>query len=254
MRKLTMGLASVLSLVLASRTMALTTAFVDFETNPPIAAGPSEFSAAGPAQSIVVPGVATFTGGLVLGDETFLPALSFGTPPNVYATASTSVIPKASPTLDSSVTVTIAPTFTVDEISFPLFNGMQAVESYTIDAFDGSTQVGQEVLSDLATNNSSGHGVVDLKATDITSVTISPSDLSAGWDFSIDSVAFNEPVSAAINPNGTPITPGSTGGNPGTGSVVPLPPSGWSAAAMLAGLAIVSCVQSRRNNRPMGWN
>jgi hypothetical protein len=251
MRHLTMGIASVLAIVLASRAMALTTEFVDFENNPSIAAGPSEFSAAGPAQSIDVPGVATFTGGVVLGDETNLPALSFGTPPNVYATASTSVIPAASPTLDSSVTVTIDPSFTLDEISFPLFNGMQAIESYNIDAFDGSTQVGQQVLSDLATNHNSGHGVVDLKATDITSVTITPSDLSAGWDFSIDSVAFNEPVSAAINPNGTPITPG---GNPGTGSAVPLPASAWSASVMLAGLGIVLGVQLRRSSRRMRWS
>ncbi len=246
MRNLTMGIASVLCLVLASRAMALTTAFVDFENNPSIAPGPSEFAVAGSAQTIVVPGVATFTGGLVLGDETNLPALSFGTAPNVYATASISVIPGASATLESTLTVTIDPGYTVDEISFPLFNGMQAVESYTIDAFDGSTQTGQQILSDLATNADSGHGVVDLNAADITSVTISPSDLSAGWDFSIDSVAFNEPVSDAITPSGVPITPGTPGGNPGNGSVVPLPPAGWSAAAMLAGLGIVSGVQSRR--------
>ncbi len=249
MRNLTIGIASVLSLVLASRTMALTTAFVDFETNPPIAAGPSEFSLAGPMQTIVVPGVATFAGGVVLGDETNLPALSYGTPPNVYATASTSVVPKASATLDSSMTVTIVPTYTVDEISFPLFNGMQAIESYTIDAFDGSNQVGQQVLSDLAANNSSGHGLVDLKGTDITSVTITPSVLSAGWDFSIDSVAFNEPVSDAITPSGAPITPGTPGGNPGTGSAVPLPPAVWSVAAMLSGLGALSLVLSRRRHQ-----
>jgi len=232
MRNLTMRIASVLSLVLASRAVALTTAFVDFENNPSIATGPTEFSAAGSAQSIDVPGVATFTGGVVLGDETNLPALSFGTAPNVYATASTSVVPAASTTLESSLTVTIDPTFTVDEISFPLFNGMQAIESYSIDAFDGSDQVGQQILSDLATNHESGHGVVDLKATDITSVTIFPSDLSAGWDFSIDSVAFNEPVSDAITPAGVVIPPSS-----GT-STVPLPSAVWSALPFLAGLGI----------------
>jgi hypothetical protein len=228
--------------------MSATTAFIDFEHNPSIATGPSLFSAAGSAQIIDVPGVATFTGGVVLGDETNLPALSFGTSPNVYGTASASVIPKASTTLQSSVTVTIDPSYSVDEISFPLFNGMQSIESYTVDAFDGSDQTGQQILSDLATNEESGHGVIDLKAAHITSVTISPDDLTAGWDFSIDSVAFNEPVSSAITPGGTPITSGNTG-NPGNGSVVPLPPAGWSAAAMLAGLSIVSAVQSRRNRR-----
>lgn len=128
MRNLTIGIAAVLSLALASRAMAATTAFVDFENNPSIATGPDLFANAGAAQTIIVPGVATFTGGVVLGDETNLPALSFGTPPNVYGTASTSVIPKASATLQSSVTVTIAPTYSVGEISFPLFNGMQSVE------------------------------------------------------------------------------------------------------------------------------
>ncbi len=250
MRHLTLGIASVLSLVLVSRATAAT-AFVDFENNPSIPAAPSEFSKAGPAQTIVVPGVAGFSGGVVLGDETNLPALSFGTAPNVYGTASTSVIPAASTTLQSSVTVAIDPGYTVDEISFPLFNGMQAIESYTIDAFDGSLQTGQEILSDLATNEDSGHGVVDLKATDITSVTISPDDLTAGWDFSIDSVAFNEPVSDAITPGGTPISSGNTGGN---GSAVPLPPAVWSAAVMLAGLSIVSVVRSRRNTRHITWN
>jgi hypothetical protein len=242
MRKLTIGSAALLAaMIFSPQAKALTTAFVDFETTPTIAQGPSLFSAAGSSQDITVPGVASFLGGVVLGDETNLPALSFGTSPNVYGTASTSVIPLASTTLQSSVTVTIDPSYTVDEISFPLFNGMQAVESYTVDAFNGTTPIGSQDLSDLATNEESGHGVIDLKATNITSVTITPGDLSAGWDFSVDSVAFNEPVSSAVTPGGTIIPPSNQGTGTGTTTtgVVPLPAAVWSALPLLTGLGII---------------
>jgi hypothetical protein len=238
MRNLTIAVAvSVLSLMLARQAKAAT-AFFNFDP-PAVAQGPSEFLNAGNMQTIPFSGVATFTGGVVLGTETNLPALSFGTVPNVYGTALNTFI-DSSFVLPDQITITINPSFTVNEISFPLFNGFTSVESYTVDAFNGTTQIGQQVLSNLPANTDSGHGVIDLKAPDITSVTVSPNDTSS-WDFSIDSVAFNEAVSAAINPNGTPIT-----SNTGGSGVVPLPPAAWSALAMLAALGLCSVVRSWR--------
>ncbi len=233
MRKLIFGVAVfAFAAALAPRANALTTAFVNFETVPVIAQGPSLFASAGPEQNIMVPSVATFSGGVVLGDATNLPAQSFGTEPNLYGTASASFIPGTDPSLLSTMTIAVDPSYTVGEVSFPLFNGYTATEGYTVTAFDASTQVGQQVL-DLAANTAGGHGVVDLTASAITSVTIVPNDLSAGWDFFIDSVAFNEPVSSAITPGGVPIAP------PTVGPTVPLPSGFWSALPLLALLGLI---------------
>jgi hypothetical protein len=236
MRKLAIGAAAlVLGLGLAPRAQALTTAFVDFENNPHIAQGPSLFADAGNAQTIVVPGVATFTGGVVLGDETNLPALSFATAPNVYGTALNTFIGSTF-VLPDQITITINPSFTVKEVSFPFFNGVLTTASFTVDAFNGTTQIGQQLLTNIPANTDSGHAVVDLTtATDITSVVITPDSITP-WDFSIDSVAFNEAVSQAITPGGTPIPPASG---------VPLPSSAWMSLALLAGLGAFGAIRSR---------
>jgi hypothetical protein len=181
---------------------------IDFENVPSEPAGPSLFASAGPMQTIVVPGVATITGGVILGNETLLPAQAFGTAPNVYGTAGF-----GDPTLSSTLTIAFNPAFgTVGEVSFPVFNGDTAVESYVITALDGASVVSTQTLSNLAPNTSSGFGIVDITAPSITSLTIAPTALDvggccSGWDFSIDSVAVNESVLTAV---GTP-EPGSFG-------------------------------------------
>jgi hypothetical protein len=191
---------STFSLVAASMVLAATAAnagtiLINFETVPVEATGPSVFASAGPAQTVVVPGVATFTGGVILGNETFLQPDSFETQPNVYGTASF-----GDPSLLSTLTMSFNPSFgTVTEVSFPVFNGDVSPESYVATAFDGSTAVGSQTLSDLAAFTSGGFGIITITAPAITSVTIAPTDTSGGWDYSIDSVALNETVQQASN-------------------------------------------------------
>jgi hypothetical protein len=174
------------------------TVLINFETVPPEATG-SPFFDSTPMETIVVPGIATFTGGIILGNESNLPAQSFGTPPNVYGTAG------FGNNLSSTLTMTIDSAFgTVNEVSFPVFNGSTQVESYIVDAFDGTTLAGSQTLSDLPANTSSGFGIIDLKAAAITKITVAPVALDAsccsGWDYSIDSVALNESVQQAFTP------------------------------------------------------
>src|SRR5207237_5718663 len=107
------------------------TAFITFED---LATGPSDFFSAGPAQTITYP-QATFTGGVILGNPFNLPAESFATPPNIYATAWFGT------NLSSTLTITINPSFSTNEISFPVFNGRTDSQSYTVSAFDASNHL-----------------------------------------------------------------------------------------------------------------
>ncbi len=169
----------------------------NFETVPPTPTGPDLFREAGPTQTIAVPNVATFTGGVVLGNATNFPAMSYATAPNSYGTASANYVPGTSPTLKSTINIALSPTYTADEVSFPLFNGVTSSTSYVVTAFDGSTAVASQSFMNVPANLSSGFRVVDLKAPMITSVTVSPTDTSE-WDFAIDSFAFNESVQQGI--------------------------------------------------------
>jgi hypothetical protein len=208
--------------------LADTTFLINFETTPVLPVGPSTFAAAGPAQIIVVPGVATITGGVVLGNETNLPAQSFATPPNVYGTAG------FGDSLSSTLTITFDPAFSVDEVSFPILNGSTQAESYVVDAFNGATLIGTQTLSDVASNGSSGFGIIDLASTTntFTSVTIAPLALDAsccsGWDYSIDSIALNESVQTAV------------------GGPTPEP-----ASIELLGLGMASLLEVYRRTRPL---
>lgn len=166
------------------------TVVVDFSTVPLLPTGPSYFGQAGPMQTIVVPGIATFTGGVVLGNEHGL-FVTLLTPPNVYATSG------FGDALDSTMTITINPSFLVTEVAFPLYNAATTVESYVVDAYDGTTLVASQTLSDIPGTVQKGTGNVDLIApgsTDITSVTITPTALNApccdGWDYSIATVTL----------------------------------------------------------------
>ena len=92
------------------------------------------------------------------------------------------------------------PAFSATEISFPVFNGETFVQSYVVTAFDGATQVAQQNLLNLAPNTSSGFGLADLIAANITKVTIAPIGNPGTFDFVIDTVAFNESVITAVSP------------------------------------------------------
>lgn len=179
-------------LVVASTALAGTVTVVDFENVPSLAQGPSLFG--GPEQDIDVPGVATFSGGTVLGDAASFPAIIYATPPNVYGTAS------GFAGYSETLTITVDPSASISEVSFPVFNGETFTQSYTVTAFDGVTQVAQEDLLNLPDNSSSGYALADLLAPTITSVTITPDGAPAAFDFLIDTVAFNESVEQAVAP------------------------------------------------------
>jgi len=176
------------------------TILINFETVPVIPTGPSLFSAAGPMQVITVPGVATFTGGVVLGDATGFPAQAFATAPNIYGTTG-----NADTSLSSTLTITLNPAFgTVNEVSFPVFNGVTQPQTYIVNAFDGAAIVATQTFSNLPDNLASGFAIADLLSPTITSVTIAPLTVNAsccgGWDFAIDSVALNSSVQQAFAP------------------------------------------------------
>lgn len=177
---------------------------VDFETNPAIPVQPNTYLAAGAMQTINVPGVATFTGGVVLGNATNFPAIIFATKPNTYASASNNVA-QADPSLLSTINIAIDPSFAVNEVSLAVFNGMTSTQSYEVDAFNGNTLVSSQILGNMPSNISSGYGLSDLLAPSITSVTIKTTDASQGWDFLVDTVVFNGKLGPGIP--GVPTTP-----------------------------------------------
>lgn len=174
------------------------TLLINFETVPVEPTGPALFATAGAAQTITVPGVATISGGVILGDETNLPAQAFGTPPNVYGTAG------FGDNLSSTLTISFNAAFPVTQVSFPVFNGATISESYSITAYNGAAVVASQILTNLASNSSGGYAIADLSSANISSLTIAPTALNDpavnGWDFSIDSIALNESVQQAFAP------------------------------------------------------
>lgn len=206
-------------------------ALIDFEKTPPLPQGPSVYILAGPAKTITASNLATFNGGTILGNATNFPAQSYATPPNVYATTSQSAISGADPSLQSTLTIDIATGYTANEVSFPLFNGMGVSETYTVKAYAGATVVATQTLQ-LASNTSSGFGVVDLVAAGITRVAITPGfTYQAGyWNYAIDTVALNQKVQDALKAATTTTlsaTPNPAGVNQTvTASVVVAPTTG----------------------------
>ncbi len=204
-------LANILLVAVAFSELAFS-AIVDFETNPTIINASGSFSRAGPAQTIEVDSILTFTGGVVLGFPAFIPSTPLITVPNLYGTAnhpSGRVV--GHPTLNSTISIDIALSFGATSIEGVLLNGLNRPGSYTIEAFSNKTLVDSVSLIDLSSNPLDGFEIfrLDSKVLPITSVLFSP-DLSDGeWDYFIDTVALNESL----------FIPDET--------VVPLPASVW---------------------------
>jgi hypothetical protein len=201
------GLISIAGISQAATVPAL----VNFDP-PGNAQGPSIYVAV-PGPQTIVTAPATFTGGVVLGFATFFPAISFATAPNVYGTAD------FGNNLSTSLTISIDPVFTTTEVSFALFNGETFNQSYSVNAFNGTTLVASQVLNNVAPNFNSGYGLIDLNSlVGITSVTITPTGAPTVWDFLIDSVAFNQNITTAIPaPVVQPATPPVRGHRHGRG-------------------------------------
>jgi len=179
---------------------AAAVALVNFDP-PGTPQGPSTYVAAGVQQTITT-APATFTGGVVLGFATFFPAISFATAPNVYGTADFGF------SLSHTLDIAVDPTFATSEVSFALFNGETFAQSYVATAFDGTTQVASQSLFNIASNFNSGYGTVDLKAPNITSVSIAPIGAPSVWDFLIDTVSFNQPITQGVLTPPPPPPPG----------------------------------------------
>lgn len=177
---------------------AQSTAFIDFETHPVIAQGPSIYIAVPGPQTIVTP-TATFSGGVVLGLATFFPAISFASSPNVYGTAD------FGNGLSRTLTIDLNAANQVNQVSFALFNGETFNQSYQVDAFNGSTLLATQTLASVAPNFNSGYGIIDLSSTtNITQVTINAVGNPAAWDFLIDDVAINQSLTSVIT---SPLPP-----------------------------------------------
>jgi hypothetical protein len=114
MKALAGALVLTAGLTLVSTATASTVVVVNFETVPPEPTGPSFFG--GPEQDVTDPGVATFSGGTILGFAANFPAIVFATPPNVYGTADFGGAGDL-----ETLTITVDPSFTATEISFPIF-------------------------------------------------------------------------------------------------------------------------------------
>lgn len=186
---------SILLFLVSFQEVALA-AIVNFETVPTLATGPSLYLNAGPAQTINVPGVATFSGGVVLGFPTNFPASPFSTPPNVYGTENSSF--GADPSLKSSLSISIAPTFNTTTVEGLLFNGLTQPANYTIDAYSGSTLVDSVYFANLQSNFDSGFSVFRLNSggPSISSVFFTPdtTTTSGQWNYVIDTVAIGERI------------------------------------------------------------
>jgi hypothetical protein len=182
---------------------------IDFENEPSILLPqPNNFAAAGPVQTYSQLGVYSITGGVVLGNPTFLPAFSTrGTPPNLYGTTDT-----ADPSLLPAITLTIFPSLfaIANEVVGTLFNGQPLKELYEVDAFSGAMRVDEKLVS-TDESFSGGSAIFDVGSPSaslpITSVVMTPTDADLnGWDFLVDTIGINflsfvlipEPSSALI--------------------------------------------------------
>lgn len=160
---------------------------------PAVPQGPSIYVAV-PGPQTITTTPATFTGGVALGFATFFPAIAFATAPNVYGTAN------FGNGLSTSLNIAIDPLFTTTEVSFALFNGETFAQTYTVDAFNGTSLVASQTLTNVAPNFNSGYGLIDLNNLGgITSVKIAPTGAPSAWDFLIDTVAFNQNVTTVVN-------------------------------------------------------
>jgi hypothetical protein len=174
---------------------------VDFETTPIITNAPNSFGRAGPAQTIEVDSDLTFNGGVIIGLPTFLPTTPFATPPNFYATAyhpSGGIV--GDPSLNSTISIDITPSFGATTIEGLLLNGLNRPGSYTIEAFSNGTLVDSVSIDNLTENLSSGFDVfrLDSNGLPITSVLFSPDLINGEWDYFIDTIAINESLETVV--------------------------------------------------------
>jgi hypothetical protein len=189
---------------LAGRAPALAvTITVDFENLPSLAAQPNNFAAAGPMQTYTVPGVFSITGGVVLGNPSFLTAFpTHGSPPNLYGTADF-----GDPSLRDAIELDLPAAAETTSVSLVLFNGQPIGEAYEVDFFSGVTLICAEPFANVPANSSSGGFTApscsSTLALPITKVTITtPNAGLNGWDFFVDTIVLTQnPVTPVAEPS-----------------------------------------------------
>lgn len=219
------GAGLLAALVVAPATWAASTeVLIDFETLPNLPQGPSFFSEAGPMQVINVPGIATISGGVVLGDASNITNNLF-TAPNLYGTADF-----GDDSLDPVVTISVNPAYVADEIGFLLLNGLVAATEYKVEAYVGATLADSETIT-IPSIQTGGSHVFEFEIPGVTELKIIPQSLTT-WDYFIDSIALNQTVEEGVE-------------NP-PGPAIPLPATVWMGLVSLGGMAANGYVRRRR--------
>ena len=152
---------------------------VDFEDR----TGPNVFADAIPIPQTLIYGPATFTGGVILSNTSFLP----GNTTSVYGTASF-VSGMSNP-------LTITFSSAVTNVFFDLYNGLTTSIDYLI-----SDNVGNSASFTLGSNSSGGHQLVGFAATGSIITIASTTSPTSYWDFFIDNIHYNEALPPTLNP------------------------------------------------------
>jgi hypothetical protein len=167
-------------------------ATIDFEHIPSLPTKPSTFAAAGPMQIYTSTGVFSISGGVVLGNPSFLASFAtHGTPPNAYGTSDLGDV-----TLLPAITLVLPAAEGITGVTGVLFNGQLFTENYTITALSGAATVASQILNIPNNNSISGFVNFSLSSTTaqpVTQVTITPAsniDVN-GWDFFVDTITIS---------------------------------------------------------------
>ena len=131
-------------------------------------------------------GLYTISGGVALGNPTFLPAFAtHGTPPNLYGTTDT-----ADATLMSVIRLDLALTAVITSVQGVLFNGQPISEDYDVVAFSGAIPVASNHFANVPDNSAGGFANFLLASTlpiTLVDITTPNADLN-GWDFLVDTI------------------------------------------------------------------
>jgi hypothetical protein len=192
---------TVILLLGAVQTAYADTFTINFESLPSLSTQPNNFAAAGAAQTYSQAGIFTISGGVALGNPTFLPAFTAnGSHPNLYGTADF-----ADPSLSSTVTLDLPTTaFQFTSVSFLLFNGQTFAERYQVSGMAGGSVLDPLPIGPLASAANSGFTTVTITSpVPITRLNITtPSAGVNGWDFFVDNIVLTgTPVSAVPEPS-----------------------------------------------------
>jgi hypothetical protein len=194
-------LALVKFLVALPEPVQATPITIDFENEPRLPVQPNNFAAAGPMQILTSPGEYTVSGGVVLGNPTFLTAFAAnGTPPNLYGTADF-----ADPSLLQVITIDLPAAEGIFFVQGVLFNGQPIAEDYQLNAFSDLAQVDARSFAAVQPNSDPlgfrRFSLTSTAARPITRITLTtPNAVINGWDFFVDTVFIDTVSLQAAEP------------------------------------------------------